>query len=80
MPGGTVTDAGRDQRRQPREVLNMLVTVLSDSHLNRVRLRWSDEPSGSSRHRSVGVARPVDPLALSVEVELPVVLEVAVAA
>jgi len=34
MPGGTVTDAGRDQRRQPREVLNMLVTVLSDSHLN----------------------------------------------
>jgi len=45
-----------------------------------VRLRWSDEPSGSSWHRSVDVACLVDPVALPAEVELPVVLEVAVAA
>ena len=43
-----------------------------------VRLRWSDEPSCSSRRRALGVAHLVDPVALPVEVELPVALEVAI--
>ena len=62
----------------PETAMSSEEALARAKQVERVRLRRSDEPSCSSRHRAVGVACLVDAVTFPVEVELPVALEVAI--